>query len=262
VRMRSFRSFLSPTPWLTLLYMSSSVIDQRPDLVLIPAGSLGAAPNVASPRGRVRDCRASARMAILTELGVGGLLLGIAALAGFMFVHRPWPNRLDTWGDRLLPANLSSQWAHDFVALGSMAALIAGVVLVFFIGILRDWVRAIACTTAPVIAVLIVQEIAKPLVDRQSVVTGALSYPSGTVAAVAALATALILVVPAKARFPMTMLGLLAIVGTGAAVVVLRWHYPTDALGGVAVGVGSVLFIDGLLQVPRRIIAGAGSVRD
>jgi membrane-associated phospholipid phosphatase len=199
-------------------------------------------------------------MANVIELGVGGLLLGIAALAGFVFVHHPWPNRVDTWGDRLLPADLSSRWAHDFVALGSMSALIAGVVLVFFIGILRDWVRAIACTTAPVIAVLIVQEIAKPLVGRQSVVTGALSYPSGTVAAVAALATALILVVPAKARFPVTMLGLLAVIGTGAAVVVLRWHYPTDALGGVAVGVGSVLVVDGLLQVPR-IIAGTGLVR-
>jgi membrane-associated phospholipid phosphatase len=197
-------------------------------------------------------------VAILIELGVGLLLLGIAALAGFAFVHRPWPNRIDTWGDLLLPADLSSHWAHDFVALGSMTALIVGVALVFFIGILRDWVRAIACTTAPVIAVLIVQEIAKPLVDRQNVVTGALSYPSGTVAAVAALATALTLVVPAKARFPVTVLGLLAIAGTGAAVIVLRWHYPTDALGGVAVGVGSVLVVDGLLHVPR-IIAGTGS---
>jgi hypothetical protein len=82
-----------------------------------------------------------------------------------------------------------------------------------------------------VIAVLIVQEIAKPLVDRHSVLTGGLSYPSGTVAAVAALATALTLVMPAQARFPVALLGLLAIGGTGAAVIVLRWHYPTDALG-------------------------------
>jgi len=215
---------------------------------------------VAPPLGRVQEARTSPRIAILIELGAGVVLLGIAALAGFVFVHRPWPNRLDTWGDRLFPADLGSHWAHGFVTLGSMTVLIAGVLLVFCIGILRDWVRAIACATAPVIAVLVVQEIAKPLVDRQSVVTGALSYPSGTVAAVAALATALILVVPAKARFPVTMLGLLAIVGTGAAVIVLRWHYPTDALGGIAVGVGSVLVIDGLLQVPR-FIAGSRLAR-
>jgi membrane-associated phospholipid phosphatase len=237
--------------------MSSAVVDQSSDVDVIPAGSLEAAPSVAASLG---NARASARTAILIELGIGVLLLGVAALAGFVFVHRPWPNRLDLWGDRLLPADPSSQWAHGFVALGSLTVLIVGVVLVFFIGVLRDWVRAIACTAAPLIAVLVVQDIAKPLVDRQSAVTGALSYPSGTVAAVAALATALILVVPAKGRFLLTMLGLLATVGTGAAVIVLRWHYPTDALGGLAVGVGSVLVIDGLLQVPR-ILADAGLTR-
>ena len=185
-------------------------------------------------------------------MAVGVLLLGVATLAGIVFVHRPWPNRLDIWGDRLLPADMSSRWAHHFVSLGSMGVLLAGVVLVLLIGILRDWVRGIACATAPVIAVLIVQEIAKPLVDRQ-IALGDLSYPSGTVAAVAALATALTLVMPAKARFPMALLGLLAIGGTGAAVVVLRWHYPTDALGGVAVGVGSVFLVDALLHVPMAI---------
>ena len=233
-------------------------MDRRP-VVLIPTGRLDVAPYSARPHRRIRDARASARTAILIELGLGSLMLGIAALGGLAFVHRPWPNRLDTWGDRLLPADLSSHWAHDFVTLGSMTALIAGVVLVFFVGVLRDWIRGIACTTAPVIAVLIVQEIAKPLVDRQSVVTGALSYPSGTVAAVAALATALTLVAPAKARFSVAVLGLVAIVGTGAAVIVLRWHYPTDALGGAAVGVGSVLVIDALLHVPRFVGRTAAS---
>jgi membrane-associated phospholipid phosphatase len=180
-------------------------------------------------------------------------LLGIATLAGLIFVRRPGPNRLDIWGYRLLLANPNSRWAHDFVTLGSMTVLIAGVVLVFLIGILRDWIRAIACASAPVIAVLIVQEIAKPLVDRHNGLSGGLSYPSGTVAAVAALATALVLVVPAKLRLPVAMLGLLAIAGTGAAVIVLRWHYPTDALGGLAVGAGSVLAIDALLHVPSLI---------
>jgi membrane-associated phospholipid phosphatase len=189
---------------------------------------------------------------------MGVLLLSIAALAGLAFVHRPWPNRLDIWGDRLLPADLSSRWAHDFVTLGSMNVLIAGAVVLFLIGIMRDWVRGIACATAPVIAVLVVQEIAKPLVDRHSDLSGALSYPSGTVAAVAALATALILVMPAIARFPVAVLGLLAIGGTGAAVIVLRWHYPTDALGGVAVGVGSVLVVDALLHIPRAIAGMTG----
>jgi membrane-associated phospholipid phosphatase len=223
---------------------------ERIDVDRIPTRSLRATASGPSPLGRT---------GITIELGVGALLLALAALAGLAFVHRPWPNRLDIWGDRLLPADLSSRWAHDFVNLGSLSVLIAGVALVFFISVWRDWARAIACAMAPVIAVLIVQEIAKPLVDRHSVLTGSLSYPSGTVAAVAALATALTLVVPAKVRIPMALVGLFAIVGTCAAVIVLRWHYPTDAIGGVAVGVGSVLVVDALLHVPKAIATVSSS---
>jgi membrane-associated phospholipid phosphatase len=198
-------------------------------------------------------------METMAELAVGTVLLGLAAIAGLVFIHRPWPDRLDVWGDRLFPADLSSRWAHFFVTLGSMWALIAGVFLVFVIGLRRDRVRAIACAIAPVMAVLIVQEIAKPLVDRHNLLSSGLSYPSGTVTAVAALATALTLVMPAKARFPWAVLGLLAIAGTGAAVVVLRWHYPTDALGGAAVGVGAVLVVDALLHIPGVVAEMIGS---
>jgi membrane-associated phospholipid phosphatase len=190
----------------------------------------------------------------LLELGAGVLLLGGAALAGLFFVRRPWPNRLDAWGFGVLPENLNAHWANDFVGLGSMTGLLVGVLVVFLIGILRDRIRAVACAVAPVVAVLIVQDIAKPLVDRHNGLSGALSYPSGTVAAVAALATAFMLVMPARARLPVALLGCAAIVGTSAAVVVLRWHYPTDALGGAAVGVGSVLVADALAQAARVIV--------
>jgi membrane-associated phospholipid phosphatase len=199
----------------------------------------------------------------MAELGAGAFLLGAAALAGLFFVRRPWPNRLDAWGYRELPANPTAPWAHAFVGLGSMSALLGGVLVVFLIGILRDRdrVRAVACAAAPVLAVLIVQDIAKPLVDRHSVLSAGLSYPSGTVAAVAALATAFTLVMPGRTRLPVALLGCLAIVGTSAAVVVLRWHYPTDALGGAAVGVGSVLAVDALLR-GARILLGLLARRD
>jgi membrane-associated phospholipid phosphatase len=189
------------------------------------------------------------------ELGAGAVLLGGAALAGLIFVRRPWPNRLDAWGYRVLPADPTAPWAHAFVRLGSLSALLGGVLVVFLIGILRDRVRALACAMAPVLAVLIVQDIAKPLVDRHTMLLGGPSYPSGTVAAVAALATAFTLVMPARTRLPVAMLGCVATVGTCAAVVVLRWHYPTDALGGAAVGVGSVLVIDGIWR-GARILTG------
>jgi membrane-associated phospholipid phosphatase len=206
-----------------------------------------------APRRTPRPARAATPIGTAAELGVGVLLLGGAAVAGLLFVRRPWPNRLDAWGSRVLPANLHAQWAHAFVALGSLTALLLGVLGVFVIGILGDRVRAVAGAAAPVLAVLIVQDIAKPLVDRHTL-SGGLSYPSGTVAAVAALATAFTLVVPRRARFPVGLLGCLATAGTGAAVIVLQWHYATDALGGAAVGIGSVLVVDALLHLPRILL--------
>jgi membrane-associated phospholipid phosphatase len=223
------------------------------------AGSLDVMALDVLPLDRVRNPRKPTQVETLAELTMGVILVGIAAMAGLVFLHRPWANRLDVWGDRLFPTDLSSRWAHDFATLGSMKFLIAGVVLVFLIGMLRDRVRAVACAIAPIFAVLIVQEIAKPLVDRHNVLSTGLSYPSGTVTAVAALATALTLVMPPKARFPMAVVGLLVIAGTGAAVVVLRWHYPTDALGGAAVGAGSVLLVDALMHIPGSIAEMIGS---
>jgi membrane-associated phospholipid phosphatase len=182
-------------------------------------------------------------------------MLGLSALAGLVFVHRPWPNRLDVWGYRVLPATSDSRWAHDFASLGSLTVLVVGVLVVFAIGIFRDWVRAIACASAPVIAVLIVQDVAKPLVGRHLGISGASSFPSGTVAAVAALATAFTLVVPVLLRPLVAVAGAVATVGASVAVIVLRWHYPTDALGGIGVGIGAVLVMDAAFHVPWAIAA-------
>jgi membrane-associated phospholipid phosphatase len=188
----------------------------------------------------------------MMELLLGFLLLGAAILAGLVFVHRPWPNRVDAIGLRLFPADLSSTWATDVVHLGSLTVLIVGAAVLCIVAALsRNWMRALACLIAPIAAVLIVQTVAKPLVGRHFEGNSGLSYPSGTVAAVAALAVATFLVVPRFAKLPVAMAGGAVIVAVCAAVVVLRWHYPTDALGGVCVGAGAVFAVDGLLQSIR-----------
>jgi membrane-associated phospholipid phosphatase len=93
--------------------------------------------------------------------------------------------------------------------------------------------------------------VAKPLVGRHFGSSSALSYPSGTVTAVAALAAAAFLVAPRFAKPLVALAGGVAVVIVCAAVVVLRWHYPTDALGGACVGVGTVFAVDGLLMSIR-----------
>jgi membrane-associated phospholipid phosphatase len=218
-----------------------------------PTPNLAGMGSLSSSGGGSRGPSATTPGAVAAELGLGLLLLGAAALAGLAFVHRPWPNRLDVLGFGLLPADPGSHWANQAVVLGSLGALVVGVGAVFVVGVLRDWVRAVACALAPAIAVLIVQDLAKPLVGRHLGLTGASSYPSGTVAAVAALAMAATLVVPPLLRPLVGVAGVTAIAAVAVAVVVLRWHYPTDALGGIAVGMGSVLLLDGVFHLPWAV---------
>lgn len=192
------------------------------------------------------------------EMLLGCSLLGAATLAGLIFVHRPWPNRVDAIGFRLLPADLSSRWAVDLAHLGSLTVLFAGAAVLCVVAAMsRNRIRALSCLIAPIAAVLIVQTVAKPLVGRHFE-GSSLSYPSGTVTAVAALAAAAFLVLPRFAKPLVAVAGGLVVGAVCAAVVVLRWHYPTDALGGVCVGTGVVLAVDGLVlairnQLPLRL---------
>jgi membrane-associated phospholipid phosphatase len=197
----------------------------------------------------------------LMEMLLGCFLIAAATLAGLVLVHRPWPNRIDAIGFRLLPADLSSGWAADMARLGSLTVLIAGVAALCVVAVMsRNWMRALSCLIAPTAVVLIVQTVAKPLVGRHFEGSTSLSYPSGTVTAVAALAAAAFLVAPWFAKPLVAVAGGVVVVAVCAAVVVLRWHYPTDALGGVCVGAGAVFAVDGfLLSISNRQLVGLGS---
>ena len=188
--------------------------------------------------------------AIELTLGVG--LLGAAALAGLLLAQRPGPNRVDAAGFFRVPSDPSSHIANEVVKLGSLPVLLAGVAVIFAVAVYRDWVRAFACAAAPIIAVEVVEHVAKPMVGRE-IGAGNFTYPSGTVAVVAALAAAVFLVSPRLLRPLTAVAGSLAVAAVGVAVLVLRWHYPTDVLGGICVGAGAVFFIDAVAHVPWLI---------
>jgi membrane-associated phospholipid phosphatase len=203
---------------------------------------------VAAPARR-RGPAAASRLWTTIELLLGLAMLAAAAVAGLLFAKRPGPNRVDAAGYFYVPSDPNSHLANELVRIGSKPVLIAGVIVVFLVAIFRDWVRAFACAAAPVIAVEVVEHIAKPMVGRQ-ISTGSFTYPSGTVAAVAALSTALLLVSPRLARPLVALAGAAAVTGVGLAVLVLRWHYPTDVAGGICVGGGAVFSIDALAHLP------------
>jgi membrane-associated phospholipid phosphatase len=184
------------------------------------------------------------------ELALGIALLGGATLAGIAFVHRPNENRLDAFGFNALPADPNSHVFHEIALLGSLPALIIGIVLAIALSIWRDRARTAACAIGPIVAVLITEQVAKPLVGRTVTTAGGYSYPSGTVTAAAALATVVMLASPTLFRPLAAVLGAGVIAVVSAAVIAMRWHFPTDALGGACVGTGSVFTLDALFHIP------------
>lgn len=183
----------------------------------------------------------------IVELVVGFLLLSLAALGGFVFAYRPRPIWADRIGVRLLPAQAHAGWAVAVAHLDSTPVLVIGIVgLVITASRSRDRMRTMACVLGPMAAIVVTELIAKPLVGRNF--EGVLTYPSGTVTAVAALAAGAFIVAPRKTKPVVGAVGLAVVVTVCAAVVVLRWHYPTDAVGGACVGIGVVFALDGALH--------------
>jgi len=113
----------------------------------------------------------------------------------------------------------------------------------------RDRVRALACVGGPFLANVLVELAFKPLVGRRF--EGVLSFPSGNVTDVAAVATAWVLAVPRRGKPLAVLIGAVVSGGMIVAVIGLRWHYPTDALVGAVFGVGMVLTVDGVLHLPE-----------
>jgi membrane-associated phospholipid phosphatase len=182
------------------------------------------------------------------------VLLGLTALGGIVFVHRPAPNRFAAWGFAHLSARLDDPVLLRIAWLGSLRVLVIAIVLCGLVSLVRDRRRALSCLLGPLASVLVTERVAKPLVARHVSAFGATSYPSGTVTAIAALASIVVLISPARVKFFTVPLGGACVVAVSIAVVALRWHFPTDTLGGIGVGCGGVLAFDAGLHLfmPRR----------
>jgi membrane-associated phospholipid phosphatase len=177
----------------------------------------------------------------------GVILLGWTLLAG-VAVHRyPGPNALDRWGFSALGPSPHSLVLIRITDLGGFPVLAAGSVLAALVVVGRDRWRAVACLCGPALAAGLVEWVVKPVVGRRYLEV--LTFPSGSVAVVAALATTWVLAVPGWLRVAVAAAGSVVVVAMTVAVVALRWHYPSDALAGAAFGVGVVLAVDGVLQM-------------
>jgi membrane-associated phospholipid phosphatase len=193
-------------------------------------------------------------------VGVAGCA---AVLADLAFAVRHFQGRLgiDSRGDQLAGAHplglplVPLSLAQRYVRLGTGPDFaVAVAVLVAAALLLGDRIAALIALVGPPAALALTEWVLKPLVGRREGLdrgvilqraTGPLGFPSGHTTAVAALATAAAVVAyrrwglrglvgaaPFVAVFPLAMVG---------TVVRLHIHVLSDALGGLAVGYGTVL---------------------
>jgi membrane-associated phospholipid phosphatase len=78
------------------------------------------------------------------------------------------------------------------------------------------------------------------------------AFPSGHTTAAAAIAVALLLVVPARHVLGAALAGLLLVAAVGGSVVASGWHYPSDALGAVLVASTCGFLALAALRAPAR----------
>jgi len=191
----------------------------------------------------------SRRPAGSPQLAVAVALLGAVVLGGIVLAVAPGENALDGWGFSVFPDVLPAPFLRAMSDLG-LAPVTFGVALVAAAFVWRrDRRRALACPVGPALAIGLA-ELLKIIVGRRF--EGALCWPSGTTAAVAAVATVVVLVTRRGGRPAAVAIGAAAVIFEVVALVSFRWHYLSDALGGVVLGVGCVLLVDALLHCRHR----------
>jgi membrane-associated phospholipid phosphatase len=116
-----------------------------------------------------------------------------------------------------------------------------GLALVLF-AIARERARMALAVVAVMAIAPLSAELLKPLLAHPHVTLGlanigAASWPSGHATAATALALSAVLVAPVRLR-PAALIGALAfMLAVGAALLIRRWHLPSDVLGGYLLGV-------------------------
>jgi membrane-associated phospholipid phosphatase len=202
-------------------------------------------------RARAGD---AATVAARRETAVGVALVGVSIIGAAVIHLYPGMNQLDRRGFAAIAKSPDSTVLLRITDLGSPVSLVIGTVVAVAVAATYDRLRAVACAMGPLATAVLVEYVFKPVVGRHYL--GVLSYPSGNVADVAAVVTALSVAVPRWIRPAVIVAGTVAVCLMALAVIGLRWHYPSDALAGAVLGVAVVLLADGAVHLARPVGSG------
>lgn len=162
------------------------------------------------------------------------------------------------------PGSISPLRADDVVHLGSRTTVI---VAAFALGLLAlawgDRVAALVAVAGPGLTGALTEYVIKPLVNVPSPV-GARTFPSGHAGGAAAIALVVVVLVQRRwGRWPCLAAAVLAAVfasAVAAALLHLRFHYPTDIVGGALLAAVVVLGLTACLSrytgPGHRLLAG------
>jgi membrane-associated phospholipid phosphatase len=173
-----------------------------------------------------------------------------AGLVALMFVayYDAGAQRLDAtalYGFTTLDTGLIHSAVWGFVLVGGVFPLALGLLGLYYLA--GRWGRrreAIAATVV-IIAANVTTEILKvalahpriqPILSPHQV--NAASFPSGHATSAMSMAIAALLVVPPRWRALTATAGGALVFGVTFSVLVLRWHFPSDVLGGLLVATG------------------------
>jgi membrane-associated phospholipid phosphatase len=179
------------------------------------------------------------------ELLVGALLIVVTAAGAAYLSWRPETTPLDRWLLDVVGGSDSDNPAfNDVTHLRYPVAVVVAAAVIALAVIRRDRVRALMCLIGPPLALVTSELAVKPLTGR--LLGGQLSYPSGSTVGAAAISAAAVLATSPRWRVVTVTVAASYSLWMSLAVVAIGWHLPTDALAGVAYGVGVVVFLDGI----------------
>jgi membrane-associated phospholipid phosphatase len=203
-------------------------------------------------RPLLRDARRTRAWPVLATCVI------VLATLGLLLRGQAEPDGLDSAIDTAMVSSFSGHsGVLPWLALpGSTIPLIA-VSIAIAVGCLIAGRRngAILAVTAVPVTAFLDDTVLKHLVDRTHF--GQLSFPSGHAASAMTLATVLGVLLHDQARPTVTRVVRAALVVAACTVTALvavgviglRWHYFTDTVGGVALGVGTVLTLAFLIDL-------------
>lgn len=174
------------------------------------------------------------------------LVDGAALILLSLLVRARSGNRFDRWWydrqadtyDVLDPANAVLDAVSGRWAVGAAAGLGALALLRW-----RSVAVALYPIAAPALAWSLAEHVLKPVIDRPAVI-GAIArapWPSGTMAAISAASVACVVLLDRLGRWPAAVGALIAVATTGIVTisfVLTAYHWMTDLIGGVLVGMG------------------------